>query len=108
MKGQHYTPLRRLADRRGPEVHGPRGAMKHILLVDDDSGVMGVLVGALRDYRLTVARDGAEALSVIGRAEPLDLVITDYLMPAMTGDELIGRLRADRPGLRALVITGHG
>ena len=82
--------------------------MKHILLVDDDAAVMGVLVKALRNYRLTVAHNGAEALTIVGGAESVDLVITDYLMPVMTGDELIGRLRVDRPDLKALVITGHG
>jgi CheY-like chemotaxis protein len=82
-------------------------SMPHILLVDDDSAVMRVLIKALAAYRLTVACDGVEALRVIG-AESVDLVVTDYLMPNMTGDELIGRLRVDRPALKALVITGHG
>jgi DNA-binding NtrC family response regulator len=38
----------------------------------------------------------------------LDLLITDYLMPAMMGDELLGRMRERRPSLKALVISGHG
>ncbi len=82
--------------------------MKHILLVDDDGAVLQVLAKALAGYRLTLARDGDEALAVIGRAAAVDLVITDYLMPGMMGDELIGRLQAIRPDLKAIVITGHG
>ena len=83
-------------------------ALKHILVVDDDGAVLRVLVKALAGYRLTVARDGDEALLAIGRADPVDLVITDYLMPGMMGDELIGRLRETRPNLKVLVVTGHG
>ncbi len=82
--------------------------MKHILVVDDDGAVLRVLVKALAGYQLTVARDGDEALAAIGRSARIDLVITDYLMPGMMGDELIGRLRAIRPDIKVLVITGHG
>jgi len=82
--------------------------VKHILIVDDDGAVLRVLIKALAGYQLTVARDGDEALAAIGRNAPIDLVITDYLMPGMMGDELIGRLKAIRPDLKALVITAHG
>jgi CheY-like chemotaxis protein len=82
--------------------------MKHILVVDDDGAVLRVLVKALAGYQLTVARDGHEALAAIGRTAAIDLVITDYLMPGMMGDELIGRLKEIRPDLKALVITAHG
>ena len=81
--------------------------MKHILVVDDDSSVLEMLARALAAYDITVARDGDEALALAsGRA--VDLLITDYLMPSMTGDELIARLRETRPDLKALMITGHG
>lgn len=80
---------------------------KKILVVDDDSSVLQMLTRALTAYDLTIARDGAEALLLAGRTPNLDLVITDYLMPEMTGDELIARMRELRPHLKALVITGH-
>jgi CheY-like chemotaxis protein len=80
---------------------------KRILLVDDDVSVLSMLTRALTSYDLTVAHDGPEALAV-ANGRPVDLLITDYLMPAMTGDELIARLREQRPGLKCLVITGHG
>jgi DNA-binding NtrC family response regulator len=80
---------------------------KRILLVDDDVSVLSMLTRALTTYDLTVAHDGAEALAV-AHGRPVDLLITDYLMPAMTGDELIARMRESRPGLKCLVITGHG
>ena len=81
--------------------------MKHILVVDDDRSVLNMLTRALSAYDLTVARCGSEALLLAHQCEP-DLLITDYLMPEMTGDELIARMRVLRPGLKALVITGHG
>jgi DNA-binding NtrC family response regulator len=81
--------------------------VKRILLVDDDTSVLNMLSRALISYDLVVAHDGAEALALANGA-PLDLLITDYLMPEMTGDELIARMREQRPGLKCLVITGHG
>jgi two-component system cell cycle sensor histidine kinase/response regulator CckA len=81
--------------------------MKHILLVDDDTLVLALMTRALPDFNLTIARDGDEALAIASQHR-IDLLITDYLMPSMTGDELIGRLRERRPELKVLVVTGHG
>lgn len=67
-----------------------------------------MLARALGGYDLLIARDGHEALALADQQPPLDLLITDYLMPEMTGDELIARIRELRPNLKALVITGHG
>lgn len=80
---------------------------QRILVVDDDVSILRFLERALSAYELTIAHDGREALT-LAHERPLDLLITDYLMPEMTGDELIARLRQQRPELKALVITGHG
>ena len=82
--------------------------MPNILVVDDDALTLALIAKALPEYEVALARDGAEALFAADREGALDLVITDYLMPEMTGDELLGRLRERRPGLKALVVTGHG
>ncbi|PYQ70609.1 MAG: hypothetical protein DMG04_24030 [Acidobacteria bacterium] len=82
--------------------------VKHILVVDDDALMLSVIGRALQDYEVTLARDGDEALRVTAPGMRLDLLITDYLMPAMMGDELLGRIRERRPSLKALVISGHG
>ncbi len=37
----------------------------------------------------------------------IDLLITDFMMPEMTGDELLARVRALRPGVKVLILTGH-
>ena len=81
--------------------------MKHVLLVDDDALVLSLMSRALPEFELSLARNGEEALA-IGSHTHIDLLITDYLMPSMTGDELIGRLRERRPDLKVLIVTGHG
>jgi DNA-binding NtrC family response regulator len=82
--------------------------VKHILIVDDDALMLSMIGRALQDYEVTLARDGDEALRLTAPGMRLDLLITDYLMPAMMGDELLGRMRERRPSLKALVISGHG
>jgi two-component system cell cycle sensor histidine kinase/response regulator CckA len=82
--------------------------MKRILVVDDDSSVLRILTRALADYELAVAQDVAEAWIAVERMGKPDLLITDYMMPTLFGDELIGRLRRSWPDLKALVLTGHG
>ena len=82
--------------------------MPRILVVDDDGFLAALIAKALEGYEVTVARDGGEALHAVEHHAVLDLIITDYLMPEMTGDELLGRLRERRPDLKALVVSGHG
>ena len=81
--------------------------MKHVLVVDDDRSVLDVIGRSLTGYRVTCARDPDEALTVVGRVASFDLLITDYLMPSMTGAELIGRIRERQPGLPVLILTAH-
>ena len=82
--------------------------VKRILVVDDDALMLSMIGRALQDYEVALARDGEEALRLTAPGTRLDLLITDYLMPAMMGDELLGRIRERRPRLKALVISGHG
>jgi CheY-like chemotaxis protein len=82
--------------------------VKHILVVDDDALVLELIARALPEYRVTAAHDGDTALALAAHVGRIDLVITDYLMPSMTGDELIGRLRELRPDMKSLIVTGHG
>jgi len=81
--------------------------MKHILVVDDEPGMLSLLsrvLSAMR-YRVTAAPGGPAALATLG-SDQVDLLVTDYRMPDMNGRELIAALRAQRPGLKALVVTG--
>jgi CheY-like chemotaxis protein len=81
--------------------------MKRILLVDDDVSVLHLLARALPEYDLAFARDGREAWMAAAQLGKPDLLITDYMMPSIFGDELIGQLRAPWPDLKVLVISGH-
>ena len=71
--------------------------MKTILVVDDDSAVLDVVGRALEGYRVWLARDPDEGMQMAASLPTLELLVTDFMMPSMTGDELIGWLRAERP-----------
>ncbi len=56
---------------------------------------------------MIVAASGAEALRLCEGSAPIDLVVTDFVMPGMRGPELVERLRQARPGLRAILMSGY-
>jgi CheY-like chemotaxis protein len=88
------------------EVHVP-GA--RILLVEDDPRVRTATVDALEDldYEPVACSSGAEAIELVGRQE-FDLIITDVIMPEMTGPELIRHLKATHPrDFAVLFVTGY-
>jgi CheY-like chemotaxis protein len=78
------------------------------LVVDDEEAVGYVFERylAIKGYRVTVACSGEQALEAY-QADTPDLVITDYKMPGMNGDELLRRLRALDPGLPAVMISAN-
>jgi len=84
-----------------------RPCLKRILIVDDDSSVLNFLQRALGGYTVVAARDPDEALHAATTIASLDLLITDFLMPSMTGAELVARIREQRPGLNVLILTAH-
>jgi two-component system chemotaxis response regulator CheY len=81
---------------------------KHILVVDDEEAVGYVFERylSIKGYRVSVATSGEQALAAF-QADPPDLVITDYKMPGMNGDELLRRLRALQSGLPAVMISAN-
>ena len=88
---------------------GARGT-ETVLLVEDDPVVREVSVRALRagGYRVVTANSGADAIAAFGR-QPVafDLLVSDVVMPGMSGLELADRLRADAPQLRVLFVSGY-
>lgn len=87
-----------------------QAAGETILLVEDDPGVCRLLVRILDDagYIVLAARLPSEALELWRtRAAEVSAVITDVVMPEMKGTELVRRLRATMPRLRALFVTGY-
>ena len=80
-----------------------------ILLVDDDPMVAETTVSMLEvlGHRVTVASSAGRALEMLGADSEVDLVITDYAMPGMTGKELAQRIRETRPGLPVVLASGY-
>ena len=95
---------------RAPRIEPERDSGSEcILLVENEDLVRGVIQESLqlRGYRVIVAADGNEAIAICQRADPpIDLLVTDVIMPVMSGPELVGRLAAIRPELRVLFISG--
>ena len=81
-----------------------------VLVVDDDPLVLASTVALLEEvgHRTVEAEGGAGALKRVRAGEPVDLVITDYGMPGMTGVEVAEELQRLRPGLPVLLATGYG
>jgi len=80
-----------------------------ILVVEDEDAVRALFQQVLRGagYDVLSARDGLEALSLCSRhPETIDLVLTDLVMPFMSGAELATRLSKLRPGMRTLYVSG--
>ena len=82
---------------------------QRILLVDDDSDVLVSLGGWLEAAEMDAVRasSGAEALSLLRNGEAIDAVVTDIMMPGMSGVEFLVAVWRIRPILPALVITGY-
>ena len=81
-----------------------------ILVVDDEVSLRQVLVRQLRSegYNVVEAGYGLEALAVArSSAEPIDLVLSDIVMPGMIGTELAQRLLAEHPGIRVVLMSAH-
>jgi CheY-like chemotaxis protein len=78
-----------------------------VLVVEDDESIRSLVVDALRrrGYTVLEAADGKEALQKATR--PIDLLVTDLVMPRMGGVELAEELRRDNPGLVVLYSSGH-
>jgi CheY-like chemotaxis protein len=80
-----------------------------LLLVDDDALVRMGTSGMLDDmgYDVTEVEDAREALDLIEHGYHPDVVVTDHIMPGMTGAEFALRLRAEHPEIAILIISGY-
>jgi signal transduction histidine kinase/CheY-like chemotaxis protein len=81
-----------------------------ILLVEDEAAVRRLARRVLEQVGYTVleAPDGPEALRLVDRWDgDIDLAVTDVIMPGMSGQELSARLRATRPWLKILYVSGY-
>jgi signal transduction histidine kinase/CheY-like chemotaxis protein len=87
------------------------GGTETVLVVEDTDPVRDAARAALRrlGYHVLTAPGGAEALALLEQhAGPVHLLLTDVRMPGMSGPEVAQRVRASRPGIRVLYMTGYG
>ncbi len=84
------------------------GSRQRILVVDDDNDVRGVAAQMIEEigYQVVAAASGSEALTEFGRAS-FDLVLTDVVMPGMSGVDLARRIRAVAPAMPLLFASGY-
>ncbi|MHB8416538.1 MAG: PAS domain S-box protein [Myxococcales bacterium] len=94
-----------------PEPAPPRAAgVETILLVEDEDGVRAAVRAVLRraGYQVLDVPNAGEALLLCERnAEAIHLLLTDVVMPKMSGPELASRLQTLRPGLKILCMSGY-
>jgi CheY-like chemotaxis protein len=97
-----------LKERLFPIEHAPR-APRTVLIVDDEDGVRRFVERVLQGagYTTVVASSGPDALRVAAGIDTLDMVVTDVMMPEMSGCELARRLRQSNPDLKVLYVTGY-
>jgi PAS domain S-box-containing protein len=92
------------------EPPAPTRGQACVLVVDDDAVVLTSTLRMLRSlgYAAVGARNGREALRSIADNPQIDLVLTDFAMPGMNGVELARAIRAERPSLPVIFVTGYG
>jgi type II secretory ATPase GspE/PulE/Tfp pilus assembly ATPase PilB-like protein/DNA-binding NarL/FixJ family response regulator len=79
-----------------------------VLLVDDEPGVVKALTRVFRqeNYEVVAAGNAAEALEQL-KTKPVEVVISDYMMPGMNGAELLKKIKALYPETIRIMLTGH-
>jgi DNA-binding response OmpR family regulator len=83
-------------------------AKRKILVVDDEINVCKSIRQAIvsDDYDVDMALSGEEALKK-DKENPYDLIITDLMMPGISGMDLLTSLKTDRPGIKIIMVTGY-
>jgi CheY-like chemotaxis protein len=99
----------KLARTTMPMIESTQGS-ESVLLVEDDEAVRALACTVLsrHGYQVVEASDGQEALDLVqGRIEPVNLLITDVIMPHLNGLDLYRQLRQQWPDLRVLFMSGY-
>jgi CheY-like chemotaxis protein len=90
---------------RPPTISGPRTPV--LLVVDDEKAIRRVMERFLSrsGYRVRLAANGAKALELLD--DDVDLVVSDIRMPGMNGSELATKIRAERPAMPIVLMSGY-
>jgi PAS domain S-box-containing protein len=97
-------------DRPTPREPVRPGGRETVLFVEDEVALRDLMHRVLTKggYSVLAAGDGLEALALAeGHSQRIDLVVTDVIMPRMSGPELAARLRARDPEIRLLYVSGY-
>lgn len=91
------------------EATEPRLTRGTVLLVDDEELVRASTSYMLAElgYRVIEAACGEEAMQEVANGEAFDLLVTDHLMPGINGTDLARLVRASRPGIAILLVSGY-
>src|SRR6185295_10090923 len=92
-----------------PKPSSRTGGTEKILLVEDNEAVRTLATRALstRGYTVIEAHNAEEALEWIGKGNVPDLLVTDVIMPGLSGPNLAARLLHHNPTLRVLYMSGY-
>ncbi|MEA2888434.1 MAG: hypothetical protein QOD11_2794, partial [Bradyrhizobium sp.] len=87
----------------------PAGSRETVLVVEDDADVRAYVVESLSalNYNVREAANAEAALRILADSGPVDLLLTDVVMPGMNGRALAEAARQRRPGLKVLYMTGY-
>ena len=79
-----------------------------VLTVDDEVAIREMVRRILEKegYQVIEATNGAEAVALLAKDTPVDLLIADLEMPELAGEEMARRFRAERPDLKVLYVSG--
>jgi len=82
--------------------------MKTILCIDDDRAILELRRSVLESsgYGVLTAPTGKDGLKLVSQGAHVDLVLLDYLMPEMTGDEVVETLKSAFPSLPVIAMSG--
>jgi len=81
-----------------------------ILVVEDEAPVLELIAGVLRNegYPVLAAGNGEEAFRICSQHEGIiDLILTDIVMPKISGGELVRQIRPHRPNIKVLYMSGY-
>ena len=83
--------------------------MGTVLVIEDDDAVRRVVERLLirEGYRVIAAASGEEALAAVEHEAALDVVLSDVMMPNMTGPEVVARVRRRFPSVSVLYMSGY-
>jgi CheY-like chemotaxis protein len=92
-----------------PPVTRPRGGGQTVLVVEDADGLRELARRLLQrqGYKVLVAADADEALRLFGQHPSIDVLLTDVVMPGLSGPELAKQLLERRPALKAIYMSGY-